>query len=179
MAYPVILFVGVQQIQLRTGQRERGCGGGSLLVRVSGDSCNLVQEISFSKVFLVFGTLRLYMITTNLFVIANAKQLRTGGSFRILLRFFRISWSVGVLNSAILTVFTIGLSLTRFWKTLVISGEGGVWTPYPPPSRYTNVWHYVIPYFSYSSRHFQRYWSPNDFNTLSCLPASLSLRGYT
>ena len=29
------------------GQRERGSGGGSLLVRVSGGSCNLVKEISF------------------------------------------------------------------------------------------------------------------------------------
>ena len=29
------------------GQRERGSGGGSPLVRVSGDSCSLVQEISF------------------------------------------------------------------------------------------------------------------------------------
>ena len=28
------------------------------------------------------------MMTTNLFVIATVKQLRTGGSFRILLRFF-------------------------------------------------------------------------------------------
>jgi len=28
-------------------QRERGSGGGSPLVRGSGDSCNLVQEISF------------------------------------------------------------------------------------------------------------------------------------
>ena len=33
------------------------------------------------------------MMTTNLFVIANVKQLRTGGSFRILLHFFpRTSW---------------------------------------------------------------------------------------
>jgi len=40
-------------------------------------------------------------MTTNLFVIANVKQLRTGGSFRILLPFFQTSWSVGVLNSAI------------------------------------------------------------------------------
>jgi hypothetical protein len=40
-------------------------------------------------------------MTTNLFVIANAKQLRTGGSFRILLPFSRISWGVGVLNSII------------------------------------------------------------------------------
>ena len=29
------------------GQRERGSGGGSPLVRDSGGSCNLVQEISF------------------------------------------------------------------------------------------------------------------------------------
>ena len=41
------------------------------------------------------------MMTTNLFVIVNVKQLRTGGSFRILLPFFRTSWGVGILNSAI------------------------------------------------------------------------------
>ena len=29
------------------GQRERGSGGSSLLVRGSGGCCNLVQEISF------------------------------------------------------------------------------------------------------------------------------------
>jgi hypothetical protein len=38
---------GVQQIQLRTEDREWGSGGGSPLVRGSGGSCNLVQEISF------------------------------------------------------------------------------------------------------------------------------------
>ena len=32
------------------GERERGSGGGSPLVRVSGGSCNLVQEISFHMV---------------------------------------------------------------------------------------------------------------------------------
>jgi len=41
------------------------------------------------------------MVTTNLFVIVNVKQFWTGGSFRILLPFFRTSWGVGVLNSAI------------------------------------------------------------------------------
>ena len=41
------------------------------------------------------------MTTTNLFIIVNGKQLWTGGSFRILLPFFRTSWGVGVLNSAI------------------------------------------------------------------------------
>jgi len=44
-------------------------------------------------------------MTTNLFVIANVKQLRTGGSFRILLPFFRTSLGVGVLNSAIFNSF--------------------------------------------------------------------------
>jgi len=39
-------------------------------------------------------------MTTNLFVIPNVKQLRIDDSFRILLPFFRISWGVGVLNSA-------------------------------------------------------------------------------
>jgi hypothetical protein len=38
---------GVQQIQLRTEDRENGDLGCSLLVRGSGGSCNLVQEISF------------------------------------------------------------------------------------------------------------------------------------
>jgi len=40
---------GVQQIQLRTEDGEKGdlVGGGSPLVRGSGGSCNLVQEISF------------------------------------------------------------------------------------------------------------------------------------
>ena len=37
-------------------------------------------------------------MTTNLFVFANVKQLRTGGSFRILLPFFQTSLGVGVLN---------------------------------------------------------------------------------
>ena len=38
---------GFQQIQLRTEDRKRGSGGGGQMVRVSGDSYNLVQEISF------------------------------------------------------------------------------------------------------------------------------------
>ena len=44
------------------------------------------------------------MVTTNLFVIVNVKQWGTGGSFRILLPFFRISWGVGVLNSVIFKI---------------------------------------------------------------------------
>ena len=40
-------------------------------------------------------------MTTNLFVIVNVKQLRTGGRFRISLPFSRTSWGAGVINSAI------------------------------------------------------------------------------
>ena len=67
----------------------------------------MVREISFHivKCSSFFGTLKLFMMTTNLFVIANVKQLRTGGSFRILLPFFRTSWGVGVLNSAVFNSF--------------------------------------------------------------------------
>jgi len=94
VAYPGILFGGgggggrFQQIQFRT--EDMDLGGGSPLVRGSGGSCNFVQEISFHivKSSSIFGTLRLFMTTTNLFVIANAKQLRTGRSFKILLPFF-------------------------------------------------------------------------------------------
>ena len=52
MAYPGILFGlgggggSTNSVEDR-GQRERGSGGGSPLVRGSGDSRNLAQEISF------------------------------------------------------------------------------------------------------------------------------------
>ena len=49
VAYPGIFFLGggsTNSVEDR-GQRERGSGGGSPLVRGSGGSCNLVQEISF------------------------------------------------------------------------------------------------------------------------------------
>jgi len=46
------------------------------------------------------------MKTTNVFVIANVKQLRTDGSFRILLPFFQTSWGVGILNSAAFKQFS-------------------------------------------------------------------------
>jgi len=111
VAHPGILFGegAAQQIQLRTEDRQNG----DLLavappVRGSGGSYNLVQEISFHivKTFSIFGTLRLFMMTTNLFVIANVKQLRTGGSFRIFcLLFSEHLGGVGVLNSAIFNSF--------------------------------------------------------------------------
>jgi len=76
-------------------------------------------------------------MTTKLFVIANVKQLRTGGSFRILLPFFRISCCVGVLNSAIFNSFhnrvefgTILEGLRNFW------GVGGFEQHKPPSVRH-------------------------------------------
>jgi len=69
-------------------------------------------------------------MTTNLFVIANVKQLRTGGSFRILLPFFRTSWGCWRPKfSNFLTVFAIGLSLARFWRAFGISRGGGGFHP--------------------------------------------------
>ena len=103
MAYPGILFGGggsTNSVEDR-GEGERGSGDGRPLVSSSGGSCNLVQEILFHLVkFLIFGTLRLFMMTTNLFVIANLTTANLG-SFRILQPFFRTSWGVGILNSAI------------------------------------------------------------------------------
>jgi hypothetical protein len=65
------------------------------------------------------------MMATNLFVIANVKQLRTGDSFRILLQFFRTSWGVGVLNSAVFNSFHNRVEFgTIFWAN-GISGFGG------------------------------------------------------
>ena len=64
MAYPGNFSGGgggsINSVEDR-GQRERGSGGGSPLVRGSGGSCNLVQEISFHIVtfsqFLVLQTI--------------------------------------------------------------------------------------------------------------------------
>jgi len=66
------------------------------------------------------------MTTTNLFVIANVKQLRTGGSFRILLPFFRTSWSEGILNSAVFNSFRSRVELGTILEGLRNFGGGGV-----------------------------------------------------
>ena len=65
------------------------------------------------------------MLTTNLFVIANVKQLRTDGSFRILLPFFRTSWSVGVLNSTIFNSVHNRVEFGTILEDLRDFGEGG------------------------------------------------------
>jgi len=68
---------------------------------------------------------------TNLFVTANVKQLRTDGSFRILLPFFRTSWCVGVLNSAILNSFHDRVEFDTILEGLRNFGEGEVEPPTP------------------------------------------------
>jgi len=72
------------------------------------------------------------MKTTNLFVIANVKQLRTGGSFRILLPFFLTSCGVGFLNSAIFNSFHNRVEFGTILEGLRNFGAGGL-NP-PPPS---------------------------------------------
>ena len=72
-------------------------------------------------------------MTTNLFVIANVKQLRTDGSFRILLSFFRTSWSVGVLNSAIFNSFHNRVEFGTILEGLPNFFFGGGGFEAPPP----------------------------------------------
>ena len=76
------------------------------------------------------------MITTNLFVIGNVKQLRTGGSFRILLPFFRISWGVGILNSAIFNSFHDRVEFGTIFEGLLNFGEGLEPLQSPPSVRH-------------------------------------------
>ena len=77
------------------------------------------------------------MMTTNLFVIPNVKQLRTGGSFRILLFFFsRTYWGVGVLNSTIFKSFHNRIEFGTILECIRNWGRG--FEP-PTPSRYATV----------------------------------------
>ena len=64
------------------------------------------------------------MMATNLFPIANVKQLRTDGSFRIILPFFRTSWGVGVLNSAIFNRFHNRVEFGTILEGVRNFGEG-------------------------------------------------------
>jgi len=64
------------------------------------------------------------MLKTNLFVIADVKQLRTAGSFRILLPFFRTSWCVGVLNSVIFNNFQNRVEFGTILEDLQNFGKG-------------------------------------------------------
>jgi len=64
-------------------------------------------------------------MTTNLFVIANVKHLRTDGSFRILLPFFQTPWGVGFLNSAIFKSIHNGVEFGTILEGLRNFGGGG------------------------------------------------------
>jgi len=80
------------------------------------------------------------MTTTNLFVIANVKQLRTDGSFRTLLPFFRTSWSVRVLNSTIFNIFYNRVEFGTILKGLRNFGGGGGFEHPNPPRYATGRW---------------------------------------
>ena len=69
-------------------------------------------------------------MTANLFVNANVKQLRTDGSFRILMPFFQTIWGVGVLNSAIFNSFHNRVEFGTILEGLRYLGGG--WTPQTP-----------------------------------------------
>jgi hypothetical protein len=71
------------------------------------------------------------MMTTELFVIANVKQLRTGGSFRILLPLFQTYWGVGVLKLAIFNSFHNRVEFGTILEGLRNFG-GGDLKPPPP-----------------------------------------------
>jgi len=72
-------------------------------------------------------------MTTNLFVIANVTRLRTDDSFRILLPFFRTSWGVGVLTSAIFNTFHNRVEFGTILVDLRNFGGGGVESLNPSP----------------------------------------------
>jgi len=77
-------------------------------------------------------------MTTNLYVIANVKQLRTDGSFRIVLPSFRTCWGVGVLNSAIFNSFHNRIEFGTILEGLRNFGGGGA-PPKPPQPQYVYV----------------------------------------
>jgi len=76
------------------------------------------------------------MKTANLVVIANVKQLRTDGSFRILLPILRTSWGVGVLNSTIFNSFHNWVEIGKSLEGLQHLGEGGEFEHQTPHLRY-------------------------------------------
>jgi len=72
-------------------------------------------------------------MTTNLFIIANVKHLRTDGSFRMLQPFFQTSSGIGVLNSAIFNSFHNRVEFGTVLEGLRNFGGGGGLNPQIPP----------------------------------------------
>ena len=71
------------------------------------------------------------MVTTNLFVIANVKQLQTQVTLEFYCPFFRTSWDVGVLNSAIFNSFHNWVEFGTILEGLRIFFLGGLFEPPP------------------------------------------------
>jgi len=82
------------------------------------------------------------MMTTNLFVIANVKQLRTGGSFRILLPFFPNVLGCWRSKFSNFNSFHNRVEFGTILEGLRNLGGGGLNTPNPPPS--VRHWFYCI-----------------------------------
>jgi len=78
-------------------------------------------------------------MTTKLFVTANVQQLRTDGSFRILLPFFQTSWGVVVLNSAIFNSFHNRVEFGTILEGLRNFGGGEVEAPPPRYATAANI----------------------------------------
>ena len=74
------------------------------------------------------------MMTTNLFAIANVKQLRTYVVLEFYCLFFRTSWSVGVLNSTIFNSFHNRVEFGTILEGLRnFGGRGWVGFEHPKP----------------------------------------------
>ena len=86
------------------------------------------------------------MITNHLFVIANVKQLRTLVVLEFYCLFFRTSWGVGALNSAIFNSFHTRVEFGTILGTFGISG-GGFESP-QTPLRYATAPYapYILPF---------------------------------
>ena len=132
VAYPGISFRGgcsTNSVEDR-GQREQGSGSGSPLGVLE------AAVIWYKKFhFIYWNFLNFWYFKTiydddHFICHCQCKTTANLGSFKIWLSYFRTSWGVGVLNSAILTVLTIGLSLARFWRAFGILG-GGLNPPTP------------------------------------------------
>jgi hypothetical protein len=78
------------------------------------------------------------MMTTNLFVITNVKQLRS----YLILKFFRKFWGVGVLNSAVFNSFHNRVEFGTILEGLRNFGGGGLNTS--NPSQYATVCEVVL-----------------------------------
>jgi hypothetical protein len=110
------------------------------------------------------------MMTTNLSVIDNVKQLRTGGSFRILLPFFRTYWGVGGLNSAIFNHFHNRVEFGTILEGLRNSRRGGgVNTPPPRRTRAMSFLQQTSKTNQFWLRHITQAWVMHIFSIISII----------